>query len=138
MTRSLIKVSPERDLYVLWTSVADGPLRLASRAEYETRLPLIKLITDPFNSRHLFIGDPEVFALADEFGSASAYGGRGYFDWDSKEPLFFIRDEENGYSGDIIRENFEAFVDAYLEFDGCDGEALKPYVSNLDYAEESR
>lgn len=26
MSRLLIKVAPERDLYVLWTSVADGPI----------------------------------------------------------------------------------------------------------------
>jgi hypothetical protein len=137
MTHLLIKVSPERDLYVLWTSVADGPLRLASRAEYENRLPIHKLITDPFNPGHLVVDEPQVFAVADEFGSANTYGGRGYFDWVSEESLFFTWDEEGGYSGDLIRENFEAFVDAYLTFGGRDGELLKPYLNNLDYAEES-
>lgn len=131
MSHLLIKVSPERDLYVLWTSVADGPLRLASRAEFEARLPLHKLLTDPFNSGHLVIDEPEAFAVADEFGSANTYGGRGYFDWFSEEPLFFSWDEEDGYSGYIHRENFEALVDAYLTSDGRDGELLKPYVMDI-------
>lgn len=132
MSHLLIKVSPERDLYVLWTSVADGPLRIASRAEYESRLPLYKLLTDPFNPGHLVVDEQEAFAVADEFGSANTYGGRGYFDWDAEEPLFFTWDELDGYSGDITRENLEAFVDAYLASDGRDGEVLKLYVDNID------
>lgn len=131
MSHLLIKVSPERDLYVLWTSVADGPLRIASRAEYESRLPLYKLLTDPFNPGHLVVDEQESFAVADEFGSANTYGGRGYFDWDAEEPLFFTWDELDGYSGYIHRGNFEALVDAYLTSGGRDGELLKPYVMDI-------
>lgn len=134
MSHLLIKVAPERDLYVLWTSVADGPLRIASKDEYETRLPLHKLLTDPFNPGHLVVDEPEAFAVADKFGSANTYGGRGYFDWDAEEPLFFTWDELGGYSGDISRENFQGFVDTYLISGGRDGESLKTYVDNIDQA----
>ena len=101
MGRIIIKASPDRDLYVEWSTVVEAPVFIGNRSETLKHL-----------RREQEGGDaPEVrLARVDETGT-SAKGDYAWFGaWDDNGLVYEQR-------GSVPRERLGDFLDAYLRDD---------------------
>ena len=129
MGRILIKpLSNDEDFYVVWTTVADGPIKLGTKAELQEKPTLkdafsniIGLLNDkPYSASKVFIEiNDAAFDVADETGSAYLDGSEGWYPWDEEEPLMFAAEDA---SYNVYRKDFDVFIHAYATYADTTGE----------------
>lgn len=117
MGKQIIKVSPDRDLYMEWSSIVEAPTFIGTRAETTAYL------LEPKDGLHeTTIAHPE--AVEQRLARADLTGSSGYppfgCDWDDHGEIF----QQRGY---LPRSRFGEFCDRYLAA-GDDGE---PDVADL-------
>lgn len=135
MARILIKPSKsDEDLYVVWTTVADGPIKLGTQAHVLDKATLSSLFS------HISVSmDDEAFITAAEHGSSYSDGTPAWFPWDTEEPLLFA-DETGDYY--VYRDQFAGFIAAYMEWDNDNKREpdlpakVQQFLVNLDDEEE--
>lgn len=107
--RTLIKVHPDKRLYVIWSSVIEGPVAWGTRPQLTDSGKLYDILR-----KERLIQDKSAFTVASAHGSATEYGERSEYDWDC-EPIPYVDNIEDSLSGRITRAALPDFMEALIE-----------------------